>query len=71
MYKSLVFGDEFLAQGLYLQSLGLGFMQTSQVLPHWLNPSEYELLPICQHDVFNNLKYKKKWYGHFRGCVRL
>ncbi len=37
----------FLAQGLHLQStprgvklgLGLGFMQTSQVLPHWLNQS--------------------------------
>ncbi len=41
---SLVFGDEFLAQGLHLKhtrgvqlGLGLGFLQTSQVLPHWLN----------------------------------
>ncbi len=40
MYK-LVFGDEFLAQGLHLKShqkcsagLGLGFLQTSQVLNH-------------------------------------
>ncbi len=37
MYKSLVFGDEFLAQGLIYShtrgvKLGLGFMQTSQVL---------------------------------------
>ncbi len=46
MYKSLVFGDEFLAQGLIYShtrgvklGLGLGFMQTSQVLPHWLNQS--------------------------------
>ncbi len=40
MYKSLVFGDEFLAQGLHLKShhrCSAGFLQTSQVLPHWLN----------------------------------
>ncbi len=34
MYKSLVFDDEFLAQGLHLKS-----HQASQVLPHWLNQS--------------------------------
>ncbi len=44
MYKSLVFGDEFLAQiCIYSHTrsvqlgLGLGFLQTSQVLPHWLD----------------------------------
>ncbi len=44
MYKLLVFGDEFLAQGLYLKShqkelagIRTCFLQTSQVLPHWLN----------------------------------
>ncbi len=40
MNKSLVFGDEFLAQGLYLKShqkCSAVFLQTSQVLPHWLN----------------------------------
>ncbi len=40
MYKSLVFGDEFLAQGLHLKShqkCSAGFLQTSRVLPHWLN----------------------------------
>ncbi len=37
MYKSLVFGDEFLAQGLHLKShqrCSAGILQTSQVLPH-------------------------------------
>ncbi len=37
MYKSLVFGDEFVAQGLLLQlhqKSSAGFLQTSQVLPH-------------------------------------
>ncbi len=46
MNKSLVFGDEFwLKVCIYSHTrgvklgLGLGFMQTSQVLPHWLNQS--------------------------------
>ncbi len=53
MYKSLVFGDEFLAQGLRLNShrsvqlgLGLGFLQTSQVLPHWLNHNFYLIFAL-------------------------
>ncbi len=40
MYKSLVFGNEFLAQGQHLKShqrCSAGFLQNRQVLPHWLN----------------------------------
>ncbi len=52
----VVFGDEFLAQGcIYSHTrgvklgLGLGFMQTSQVLPHWLNQSfSFWTLPYTQ-----------------------
>ncbi len=43
-YKSFVFGDSFLAQGLHLKShercsagIRTCILQTSQVLPHWLN----------------------------------
>ncbi len=42
MNKSLVFGDECLAQALHLKShqrCSAGISQTSQVLPHWLNQS--------------------------------
>ncbi len=55
MYKSLVFGDEFLAQGLHLKShrgvqlgLGLVFLQTRQVLPHWLNHHSSLILSYTQ-----------------------
>ncbi len=36
-WLSLVFGDEFVAHLKSHQRCSAGFLQTSQVLPHWLN----------------------------------
>ncbi len=48
--------------------LGLGFLQTSQVLPHWPNPHFSLILALYHNKSFSNYRNMKIWYHHMCRC---